>query len=358
MRHPIHTRSLPLLLLLPTACSSIGPETLRRDRFDYSAALGDSWKYQTLLNIVKLRYMDLPIFLDIGQIVAGYSLETGISLGGTLSSPRAVQGDNVTLGGTARFTDRPTITYTPMTGDRYLRNMLEPIEPSKLFQLVQAGYAADMLFELTVKGINGLQNRSAIVGGTEDADAGFVRAVQLIRELQLSDAVGMRLEPPPKGEARGSSVVFFRGTPTNQELTQRGVELRQLLKLPPAETRFELIYSPVQEQPNQIAMQTRSLLQVLGALSTFVEIPAADLETGRATPAPPMPDGRKPLLRVQCSDDEPADAFFTVRYRDRWFWIDDRDTHSKRTFAFVMFVFTLSESAASESKPVLTIPAQ
>ena len=52
---------------LVAACTSIGPGTVPHDRIDYGTSIGNSWKEQTLLNIVKLRYADMPIFLEIAQ---------------------------------------------------------------------------------------------------------------------------------------------------------------------------------------------------------------------------------------------------------------------------------------------------
>ena len=129
--------------MLLTGCTHLGPRTVAVDRFDYSTAIADSWKQQTLLNIVKLRYMDLPVFVDVASIVSGYSMQTGISVNGTLSTENAVQGNYLAAGGQAIYTDRPTITYVPLTGEKFLRGLITPIHPKHIFFMLQAGYAAD-----------------------------------------------------------------------------------------------------------------------------------------------------------------------------------------------------------------------
>ena len=54
-----------LILIGLGGCMSIGPGTVLRDRFDYISAISESWKAQMFLNLVKLRYGDAPVFLDM-----------------------------------------------------------------------------------------------------------------------------------------------------------------------------------------------------------------------------------------------------------------------------------------------------
>lgn len=49
---------LSLSVLFLTGCFTIGPRTVARDRFDYSTAISESWKRQTLLNLIKIRYVN------------------------------------------------------------------------------------------------------------------------------------------------------------------------------------------------------------------------------------------------------------------------------------------------------------
>jgi hypothetical protein len=63
-----------------SACSSIGPVAVQYDRIDYSSAIATSWKDQMVLNIVKFRYLDAPVFLDVASVVSSRELRTEASI--------------------------------------------------------------------------------------------------------------------------------------------------------------------------------------------------------------------------------------------------------------------------------------
>ena len=353
------TLLLSLGLLAATGCKHIGPDTVAVDRFDYSTAIADSWKQQTLLNIIKIRYMDLPVFVDVASIVSGYSMQTGVSVSGTLSSQNAVQGDFASLGGNAIFTDRPTITYVPMTGEKFLRGLITPIDPKNVFFLLQSGYAADFILGMAVESLNGVRNRSTVGGMVREADPEFLRALDLLREVQGAGAFGMRVE---ENKDKGSTgVVFFRRGDLSPELAAKAAEVRRLLKLHPDDDRFMLTYSPVRGAENELAVNSRSMMQIMQAFASYVEVPAAHLQDRSAWPSvesAPSADNAQQRVRVFSGKDKPANAFAAVRYRDHWFWVDNSDRETKRALTVIIFFFTLAETGSSERLPLITIPAQ
>src|ERR1035438_3201086 len=266
-----------------TGCAHLGPRSIPMDRADYSTAIADSWKQQTLLNIVKLRYMDLPVFVDVASIVAGYSMETSGSVGGQISSAGAIQGNSLLLGGASKFTDRPTITYVPLTGQKFLHGLLTPIEPKNIFFMLQSGYAADFILALTVESLNGVRNRSTGAGAMREADPEFIRALELLREVQVAGAVGMRVE---EDKVKGSTaVLFFRRDDVSADIVEKTAEIRRLLKLAPDQQRFVLAYSPVRGGENELAVNSRSMVQIMGAFSTYLDVPEAHLKDHSAVPA-------------------------------------------------------------------------
>jgi hypothetical protein len=338
-------------------CAHMGPKTVVVDRFDYSTAIADSWKQQTLLNIVKLRYMDLPVFVDVASIVASYSMQTGVNVNGVVSSSKAVQGDYLGVGGQAIFTDRPTITYTPMTGEKFLRGLITPIDPKHIFFMIQSGYGADFILGLTVDGINGLRNRSATASAMREADPEFLRVLELLRDLQAAGAFGMRVE---EDKARGAmAVLFFRRDDVSPEVLAKAEEVRQLLKLPSDQQKFALTYSPVRGGDHELAVSSRSMLQIMAALSSYLDVPETDLSANRAVRGfEGAREGRQlDPIRIHSGKNEPTDAFAAVHYRGHWFWVDDRDWRTKRAFTAVMFFFTLADTGGNDRLPLVTIPA-
>jgi hypothetical protein len=353
---------IPVALALPLAlfaCTNIGPGTIARDRFDYSSAITESWKRQTLLNIVKLRYLDPPIFVDVGQIVSGYTLESALSASGAIShdpAGAALGGTSAALGGSIRYTDRPTITYVPMTGNKFVRALMTPLPPESVFQAIASGWAADGILVATVNTINGLENQHASLEGATPPEPKFLRVLQLLREMQVSGAIGMRVRKEGPPGAAGTLLVV-RKQDAAPELREKGQELRQLLGLDADAEDFTLAFGATAQNPRELAVVTRSVLHILMAMSMGVDVPDADVQDGRAVagPTPESMGGR--LLRVHSATSSPADAYVAVAYRDHWFWIDDRDLRSKRAFAFMMMLFTMSDPSGAENAPMITIPA-
>ncbi len=350
---------LAFTLLAATGCKHIGPRTVAVDRFDYGTAIADSWKQQTLLNIVKLRYMDLPVFMDVASVVSGYSMQTGVSVNGTLSSQNAVQGNYASLGGHAIYTDRPTITYVPMTGEKFMRGLITPIDPKNVFFLLQAGYAADFILGMAVESLNGVRNRSTAGGAVREADPDFIRALELLREVQTAGAFGMRVE---EDKVKGSTgVVLLRRDDVSPDIVEKGAEIRRLLKLPAESQKFTLTYSPSRGAENELAVNSRSMMQIMQALASHVDVPEPHLNDSSAWPSPERAsaaEGCRQTVRIYSGKSKPATAFAAVRYRDYWFWVDNGDRQTKRVISTVILIFTLADTGSPEKLPLITIPAQ
>jgi hypothetical protein len=354
-RHAQYLLAGALATAALTGCKHLGPKTVAVDRFDYSSGIGESWKQQTLLNIVKLRYMDLPVFVDVASIVSGYSLETGITVGGTFPQSMALGGNTAALGGSAKFTDRPTITYVPMTGEKFLRGLITPIDPKNIFFMLQAGYPADFILGLTVESLNGVRNRSAAAGSIREADPDFARALELLREVQADGAIGMRVEEGKTKDQTG--VLFFRREDVAAETVVKADEVRRLLRLPVGQQKFTLAYSPVRGADNELSVNSRSMLQIMSAFASYLDVPEEHIRSHVTMGSAPAENRPQPV-RIHSGKTRPSNAFASVHYRNYWYWIDDGDWQTKRALTAVMFFFTLAETGDTGKLPLVTIPAQ
>lgn len=352
---------LLLLTVLFVGCSSIGPGTVTRDRFDYTAAVSDSWKSQMLLNLVKIRYGDAPVFLDIGQIVAGYSFQR--NLGATAGanvydghpSPQAPIGMfGLSAGGL--LNDSPTVTYSPMAGERFARSLMMPIPPSSIMNVVQAGFPVEMVFRLAVQSVNGVDNRRIKDSYVQPADPEFYALLQSLRRIQNSGDIGMRIRP---GAGEVLLEMVLRSKPPAAVENSR-INVAKILGLDPSVRVFRLEYGTVSSDNKEIAILSRSIYEIFKDLSANITVPETDVTERRVRPTPEAdlgPEGPiPPLIRIASSAERPGNAFVAVPYRDHWYSINDQDMSSKNMFSFIMFLFTFVETSSKEAAPILTIP--
>ena len=124
-----------------------------------------------------------------------------VSVAGSLNSASAI-GDVLSLGTAGRYTDRPTITYTPLTGAHFMHVLMTPIPPPALFMLIEQGWPVDMLMQIGVQRINGMSNSKSGARG-QAADPDFGRLLMAFQRLQASGALGLRVEVSKESKLEG-----------------------------------------------------------------------------------------------------------------------------------------------------------
>jgi hypothetical protein len=353
-------RACLLIAVLATGCTSLGPTTVPHDRLDYINAIAESWKDQTLLNVVRLRYGDTPTFVDVSSVISGYTFQGQVSAGEAIASSTTatIPSHLVTLGANAAYIDRPTITYTPVAGEKFARSMLRPLPPAEVFELIQAGYAADAVLQVTTRAINGIYNRSVVGGRVREADPEFYPLLEAVRRLQLSGAVSVRLDKRGNEETGTLILSTKRVAAIAQDLD---FVRRTLGVTPDRNGEMSLTFGLLPKSPSEIAILTRSMSEILLEIGTGIDVPPADVSSGRTVPSVRVAtaaDPRdRPLIQIHSSTLPPSNSYAAVSYRGTWYWIADNDIASKRVFTFLMLFFSLAETGVTPQAPVLTVPA-
>ena len=371
--------SVSLIILLLGACT-IGPEKIKTDRFDYATAVGESFKEQTLLNIVKLRHHEWPLFLSVEQIVTQYTQEhTGV-MAFDIREPFKGDWNNYKPSYIFKYNERPTIRMVPVRGKAYAATMLTPMNPATVFALIEAGWPAEKLLRTGVSSINGKHNAHFEFGVHYRADPAFARFTNLFNRLQQKGAISIEIlvtsvDPVAAsrlGEPRLAKTVIGKVPTTvrlriaerllDDELKKELSEVKALLNLDPVRNTFKIVYSDDAVNADTLAVETRSILQVMAELASYVQVSDEDIASGRIAYLQPVPEedatGFRPLVRVRSGPVAPATAFIAVPYRGHWFWIAGTDHSSKRTFTFLSIMMNVIESDQQNPGGQIVIPVR
>ncbi len=340
-----------LALLVLAGCTSVPPQRITTDRMEYGQVVADSWKRQTLLNVVRMRYADAPVFLEVGSIINSYSVGGKASVGVEL--PSRADPNVLSFGADGTWSNTPTVTYQPVLGDRFTKSMLQPVPPAAVFQLLQGGWPAELVLPTVVGSINGLRNASLGLG----ADPGFNQLVGALSRIQGANGLGIRIEPRQDGAA---VIIVLRRGQQDAELTEDGRRVQELLGLEEGIGEIDITYGLFPRNRREVALLSRSMLEIMLQLGHGVELPAMHVTDGRALPGRGQVGDAmvKPLVRIRSGTEAPADAYAAVPYKGYWFWIDDTDIASKRAFSFMLILFSLAETGQSAATPIVTVPSR
>jgi hypothetical protein len=313
-----------------------------------------------LLNLVRLRYREVPVFLAVGSVITQYfylgDMNTGVSFG---KLTEGASHEIVNAKARMLYAERPTITYSPLIGQEFAQQLLTPIPSELLFSLVQSGWPPDQLLMMGLERLNQVENTHFGTVPSKESLEGlrtFQHVVQLMIELSGRRALEVQSNKAETPDTR--SLVFEQVQDNDTQMLIN--ELKSILGLDPNYSAFRVTKQLIKRNPDEVTVRVRSLLALMGFLSRGVEIPATHIEENRVEEMiiPVDAELRSLLfpLRIHSHVDKPTNAFVAVRHYDHWFYIIHSDHMSKQAFGLLTYLFQMQAPQAQTLGPMITVP--
>ena len=346
-----------LRLRCPAASRHSARRPLERTHPAYNEAIITSINEQMLQNLVRMRYRDVPFFLEIGSVTASLSLGANAGLNADVNLG---SGDTLSPGLGVAYADKPTISYTPLRGEELLKSILSPLQLEAILVLTQSGWNISRVFGLCFERINNLYNAPNASGPTppqEPDHEDFGDLMDALHTLQKNQLIEIGTN-----EAGSIVVKLIRD---NDAYKNQIDQVYTLLELDRSKDEFTLNTDFLNMNNKQWTVRPRSISGLLYYLSHNVAAPSShhhELVTVTSTDDGgrfdwnETPAGR--LFNIRTSEEQPQNAYIATRYRGHWFYIEDTDLETKSTFMLLRQLFDLQAGQTNPQVPALTLPVR
>ncbi len=382
----------------------LGPKMIKPERKAYSVALQTSANEEMLLNLVRKRYSEMPVFMRITALTSTLTLSSTAT--GTASFPEIPYTDSYDFTLDATISETPTITFQPLEGADFSKSALTEIGLGEVMTLFRAGWDIEKLMKVMIKRIGPIQNDprapeeeekfarlSALWGRVQRrGDLGFTikpgnsktvgvpfkKSTINVTLMMSVDKGGYRIECDDQGDCRliksADSILAMQAHYRDEEEAREAASILNItpdrkIKTPNGGVLEEIqlfIGSNLEDHisgdnKGRVPIQMRSLNTIITHLSHGVRIPDEDRmyasSTSHENGEPVNWDNyMRDILEVHVTDSKPSDAHVRVSYRGRWFSISDSDENSKTTLLLMNLIFALQSGNPTSSGPILTLP--
>lgn len=345
---------LGLILCILSSCANVGPKSISVSRTAYAEAIDQTENEQLLLMIVKGRYGETASFLAVNAVAANirFRSEAGIETG---FGPENLSGENLLFGGLA-YEENPTITYSPVQGHKYIRQLESPVPLDLLLLSMRQPTLGSRSMKLLINRANNLRNPHFLLSPTTNTDQGFTRFVELFTQLHAAGVLEMIKNPADDITAD----ILIGGYA--EKYSEEVHEFMELLELPFTKGQSQIITIPTYfgvnfDHPKGLAITTRTTLDLVQILRATIDVPEKHIQSGIALSYPRL-GAVGEGIQIKVSKTRPDNHSLAVPYRGYWYYIDEADQATKGFFNALrtLWSITIDDSLSARDVPLMTIP--